>query len=127
MREIKFRAWDTEYKRWEKPDGISLKDGVAFSVTGDGYIDDIITNYPEYVIQQYTGLTDRHDVEIYEGDVISQDGYNTVVEWSEFSAWWALINIPDIHSGNHLSALDFDKCEVVGNIYENPELLKEED
>ena len=120
MREIKFRAWDGKAKDWhtfEITDNLfESQQAISFGLLG-GQVESLVW-------QQYTGLKDRNGVEIYEGDIITQDGYAQHVQWSDMGAWWALVNIPNVHSGNHLSALDFDECEVIGNIYENPELLE---
>ena len=126
MREIKFRFWDKSRKKFTDYGAIHI-DGnlMARSATFGGLYDFADEEMEEsIIIQQYTGLKDRNGVEIYEGDVITQDGYTQHVQWSDMGAWWALVNIPNVHSGNHLSALDFDECEVIGNIYKNPELLE---
>ena len=120
QREIKFRAWDGKAKDWhtfEITDNLfESQQAISFGLLG-GQVESLVW-------QQYTGLKDRNGVEIYEGDIITQDGYAQHVQWSDMGAWWALVNIPNVHSGNHLSALDFDECEVIGNIYKNPELLE---
>ena len=80
---------------------------------------------------QYTGLKDKDGKEIYEGDVVriwadpkDYNGYKGhnyigVVEWDEFILGFILSD------GHGLK--DFEFIEIVGNIYENPELLNKED
>jgi len=71
------------------------------------------------VLQQFTGLKDKNGKEIYEGDIIV-DSFNhcekgkVVENTAEF--WWDFIEY----------GLDQAELEVIGNIYENPELIKEE-
>lgn len=118
-REIKFRYWD-------KRDGWCG----AFSVHQSGIVrfgdTEPIWQTPEEaggVLMQFTGLRDKSGKEIYEGDVVKfgwQNGYKTeAVEWRDGGFW-----IGPKKSGWTI----FDKkCEVVGNIYENPELLAKEE
>jgi hypothetical protein len=98
MREIKFRAWNSEEKTMLKPFDLS---------SNPKYWCDNLKDYP---LMQYTGLKDKHGVEIYESDVIDYYGKNIIVK------------IPDIYIEVHKN-LNPEWCEVIGNIYETPELL----
>lgn len=73
---------------------------------------------------QFTGLYDKQGEEIYEGDIVEWDEEKYVIEWTEDTARFELVGEDVIY--------DFDnvypkkELEVIGNIYENSELLKEE-
>lgn len=122
MREFKFRAWghyphgnkkrqDCMEEDWQELDYIEY---VGFD--GGGYFE----------IMQFTRLKDKNDKEIYEGDIVKEyPGFGCewearvgIVKYSGASFWL------DFKRWSHI--LDDHDCrlEVVGNIYENPELLE---
>lgn len=123
MRKIKFRAWDTEREKMAHVSYIGLNDCEV------GMEDEECrcwnAPYP-YVcrLMQYTGLKDKNGKEIYEGDiVITKEGYIGLIELGTydtdigFNVKW-ITDYLRRDLGYWLS-----KIEVIGNIYENPELL----
>lgn len=105
MRDIKFRAWLDDVMITEKDENLSNIIAVA--------------KYLNKPLMQYTGLKDKNGVEIYEGDILKHGGYIGTVTWYKDTACFmqSMIN----STGSHL--ID-STCEVIGNIYENPELVK---
>lgn len=80
-------------------------------------------------VGQYTGLTDKNGIKIFEGDivVVNIKGYNTIckVAWADNVAQFQLWQTNTIsHTPTALNLGNYD-CEVIGNIHDNPELLKE--
>jgi len=123
MREIKFRAWDKEDKKWLSEDCmpiVGFGEDKILSFGGDGYA----------IFEQYTGLKDKKGKEIYEGDIVSSfvDENITlrhVVEWSDRLCGWYMRNILDVHNigdGSIQAFVYFNNtgknCEVCGNIHQ---------
>lgn len=86
-----------------------------------------LASYPRYDIEpntlgQYTGQTDKNGTKIFEGDIVLTDGLiNTKVVWDTDRLMWGL----EYPKGEKVALYSFEKwdIEVVGNIYDNYELL----
>ena len=103
MREIKFRAWETiDGVMWEWPAVIQF----GFKILTD----------PTHITMQYTGLKDKNGKEIYEGDIVSFKVGKGMVAWDDGSAGFVVEN-------ELMAVVYFKETEVIGNIYENPELV----
>ena len=122
MREIKFRAWDKQQKRWDKDSVMITSEGGVWNCEGYseswGPDDDGV-----YIIVQYTGLRDKNGKEIYEGDILSFDHDSAEGMWNQGTARYSN-GAFRIHA--YVLCEISNYLKVIGNIYENPELIKEE-
>jgi len=123
MREVKFRVWNKEKKRMITKGVFKVLDAIE-----NGKLD-----RDKFEILQYTGLRDCDRKEIYEGDivkVIEEDGTEHIhyVEYKADKTEYPAFDLyPEIDvEFNTLQFYVINKqIEVIGNIYENPELLEE--
>lgn len=126
-REIKFRVWDKEQKKmlsslWLSGDGI--QSGTSLDL--ESFTNDL---YNE-VLMQFTGLKDKNDKEIYESDIIkycfwSDCNTNPKREWKEGIIFWNDKKLCWDIEGTINGIYGTPKYyEIIGNIYENSDLLK---
>jgi uncharacterized phage protein (TIGR01671 family) len=115
MREMKFRAWDKN-----KNIMVHVADGGPWSES----LGFLMDSFEDEDLMQFTGLHDKNGKEIYEGDVLSSwdddaGDENLSVQFDNGQWWWGDGN------GNSLPLFDLDMgtATVIGNIYENPELI----
>ena len=121
MREIKFRAWYEKFNEMYIVKGIDFQSEMAYF---DKY------NYRsiyDIELMQYTGLKDKNGKEIYEGDILSDGNikkpHKVVFENGSFRAEFK--GDFDEYSFDLIDVVA-QGCEIVGNIYENPELMENE-
>ena len=132
-REIRFRVWDD--------------DKIENKATMDEMIYFDLSNVPEYYIggnyhiMQYTGLKDKNGKEVYEGDIIvtrysggdrkGQIYYGDVIKWGVYNIGCNGYEYPMEVVGPYVKEeylyglMIEERSEIIGNIYENPELLDE--
>lgn len=120
MRVVKFRAWDKEIEK-------------IYPVLEIDFVEEWVSMYSKMtgrhynwlnnlVLMQYTGLQDKNGVEIYEGDIVRKsNGAIGQVVYLKATASYKLYNNGQIFD---IFEADARYLEVIGNIYENPELLQ---
>lgn len=135
MRTIKFRAWDEQNKIMHNDfqfikSGDEGNDWIVFTSDKQTLQDSIHPFENPYFGQQlkimeYTGLKDKNGKEIFEGDILKTETEKPmVVGWSERFASFILNREGWAFSHWFGESCDPEKCEIIGDIHQNTELLK---
>jgi len=153
MREIKFRAWDKYYKAMCEVDvwtikgahliGLPVEEKTELQSDQKTYVTipagQRFRKHKQIILMQFTGLHDKNGKEIYEGDIVRnrQGGVYKVISsldipknqnWPNYHGW--IMRSANFKGRNYGVNELFDwskpeRVEVIGNIYENPELIGE--
>lgn len=120
MKLLRFRVWDKEEKTmdlvgaldWadekdDQPITCNTRKKKLYRCYGDS----------DFVLMQFTGLKDKNGKEIYEKDILKHEAH-----WSDGSEQSIADMVSPFFCGDW--SIEPTDCEVIGNIYENPELLK---
>jgi uncharacterized phage protein (TIGR01671 family) len=148
MKQVKYRLWCNNKKEWEKDEWHLTSDGIIIDTKRN-----IEMKKETHFLNQFTGLFDKQGKEIYEGDIfifndeLWTNGYTScgteydsceadnygVVGFDEGTLRFDFTRYKynenqveaDLHENHEIEFADFiQEHEVIGNIYENPELLK---
>ena len=136
MRDIKFRAWDKQTKQLYQVQTLQFyspnqtvdacwTNGVDFD--GESTLGEPeLNNLNNLVLMQYTGLKDKKGVEIYEGDILFHPLQGRRKVYYPYSERVASYGLRDIDNGFGSTLQDSHAVwEVIGNIYENKDLLED--
>lgn len=128
MREIKFRAWDKKYnKMYSDSDILCIYQRVG---TLEVLERKETIGFDEVELMQYTGLKDKNGVEIFEGDILRKEGcWDIRVEYEKGVLW--VRDLDKVRYNNKIlntpiAFFSIEEFEIIGNIHENSNLLKEE-
>ena len=128
QREIKFRAWDKKEKKWWY--NVFVAEGIVWiSIKGDGGMS-VIVPRKDLIPVEYTGLKDKNEVEIHEGDIVKIKHLYKNREWQGVIVWnnngWTGEGFFFSHfdEPTRLFSEGTKYLKVIGNIYENSNLIK---
>ena len=125
----KFRAWDSAKKEMFKDTFAITESGQVVVVEQESVVcppDYVFVNH--LVIMQSTGFKDKNGKEIFEGDIVDYKGRKAVIKWHGSYASFIYRFVDELKervSEWHPLFLAYYHFEVIGNIYENKELLEE--
>jgi uncharacterized phage protein (TIGR01671 family) len=126
MRDEKFRVWVKLEKKYLYPLGFVkniFEESIIrlYVVHENGSVLGIPYKSDEIIFEWFTGLRDKNGKEIYEGDIVTYLNRIAVIEYCD--AAYELIDALGNRFISHLWNIEDDSFEIIGNKFENPELL----
>lgn len=129
-REIKFRAWNSKFKKMYSHEDVIESDYIYDTCLLQHVTPTQEKGYENYIFLQYTGLKDKNGVEIFEGDILQKkvnaDGVvsEMIGEVIFSEGAFCLKTSNGVYGFGHMENNKLRKEVVIGNIYQNQELLK---
>lgn len=124
----KFRLWNRITSQLHLVDGLYFDDKEAEYVDDDNVLRFI--GFKNIELMQSTGLKDKNGKEIFEGDILDYNGKKALVRWHGSYASFIYRFADELQKRNpewKPLYLAYMKCEIIGNIYENPDLLEDKE
>lgn len=120
---IRFRAWDVEFKEMVRVDALILDERVIKATYKNGNV--VKEDIKCYKLMQSTGLKDKNDKEIFEGDVVkmAKNVYSEPTYYEVVRHRGGAYRLESKQHGCELWLRHTD-CEIAGDIHKNPELLE---
>lgn len=123
MNTTKFKAWNESSKQMIDGDMLFMNgesDGGTNSLQST--LDNLQKNY---TLLQFWGLLDKNGKEIYIGHILKNEGHETITEVKWIDEFACIAAYCPADGNNYFyQKIDEKKIEIIGNIYENPDLLK---
>ncbi|HHL52527.1 MAG TPA: hypothetical protein ENJ39_04060 [Flammeovirgaceae bacterium] len=121
--ELKFRAFNKKTKKLYRSGALSFStERHSFMIYTDKDMTGVKDDDVE--IMQYTGQKDKNNKEIYQRDIILIDGEKGIIVWDNNRGGWAYTDVARTIKMTPFGRSEANRCEVLGNEFENPELLK---
>lgn len=120
MRELKFRVWNKRYSEYIRPD----YNIIGYIYPLDGTLGVSSGDQDGHIVEQYTGLKDKNGKKIYEGDIVDYNDDGECIGVVEYDAPEFCLNA-DATNWARMFLKGAPHQRVIGNIHENPELVKE--
>ena len=125
----RFRAWDKEFKEMVQVDALVFDEQIIKATYKNRNV--VKEDLKNYILMQSTGLTGKNGKEIFEGDIVKvtdddertnfpDGGIGTICGFDEIFMWYI---DGQVHNGLFDISQEY-YIEVIGNIYENPEMLE---
>ena len=128
----KYRAWDKHGQKMFANDELIIWNGNVYANDSKKLTCNNLKGWSiddEYLMQS-TGLKDKNGKEIFEGDILDYRGRKALVRWhgSYASFIYRFVDEPHKQKAEWKPLyLAYMKCEIIGNIYENPEFLEDKE
>lgn len=130
---MKFRAYDSKHKEMFEETFVVTEDGEVMVIEqkySTAPLEYVVVNH--LILMQSTGLFDKKGVEIFEGDIIRYGTNVAEIKRHPTLGFYTVVDGRERFFGDEMSVDDFEEVaeevsktfEIIGNIYENPELLK---
>lgn len=130
---MKFRAYDSKHKEMFEETFVVTEDGEVMVIEqkySTAPLEYVVVNH--LILMQSTGLFDKKGVEIFEGDIIRYGTNVAEIKRHPTLGFYTVVDGRERFFGDEMSIDDFEEVaeevsktfEIIGNIYENPELLK---
>jgi uncharacterized phage protein (TIGR01671 family) len=131
MREIKFRAWFSKKNEMVLQVGVfpTHRNAPTYSISSDGVM--VRPDAPDIILMQYTSLKDKNGKEIYEGDIVKKYGLLSQDDpaYGFYEPTYTMVYMEScagfglqLHNPKEILVPTYLELEIIGNIYENPEL-----
>lgn len=127
MREILFRGKDPESGEWHYGYYIKRNDGDRGALILEDYYLESYEIVKHETVGQYTGLSDKNGVKIFEGDILEgdlEDRFDPGAKWRSIVVWGTFGWMCKGRQTLPMDEFDILEGEVIGNIYDNPELVE---